>query len=227
MVLPFIQKIFPDAKYVALTRHPLAILSSYANSFFNGDYEVAQKYNPIVNRYVPAIAKFLREARVPLFHVRYEDLVSDPEQWMERIYAYLGVPFEKGTIDYGERAQESKPQGLGDPIGVKQHSRPSTASVNKWTAELLADAGKLAIARSAIQGLDPDDLRDFGFPAERIWEPLDAAQGKASPPRKPPMTRYRLERKLIVTLRGVTQRNAAVRKLLTKARLAADVLLRE
>jgi hypothetical protein len=228
LVLPFIQKVFPDAKYVILTRHPLAILSSYANSFFDGDYATAQNYNPIVNRYVPAMAKFLRDGRVPYFHVRYEDLVTDPEAWMERIYDYLGVPFEKDTINYGERTNEAKPaQGLGDPIGVQQHSRPSTASLNKWTAELLSDPAKLAVARTAIEQLDPDDLRVFGFPFEGIWAPLDATQGKASPPRTPPMTRYRLERKMIVTLRGMAQKSALVRKALTKARLAADVLLRD
>jgi hypothetical protein len=35
LVLPFLQRLYPDAKYVVLTRHPLAVFSSYANSFFN------------------------------------------------------------------------------------------------------------------------------------------------------------------------------------------------
>jgi hypothetical protein len=39
-------KVFPDAKYVVLTRHPLAIFSSFASSFFDGNYPVAQEYNP-------------------------------------------------------------------------------------------------------------------------------------------------------------------------------------
>jgi hypothetical protein len=42
LVLPFIAKLYPKARYVVLTRHPAAIFSSYANSFFNGDYENAR-----------------------------------------------------------------------------------------------------------------------------------------------------------------------------------------
>src|SRR5690606_38622705 len=93
LVLPFMAKVFPDAKYVVLTRHPLAVFSSFANSFFDGSYETAQKHNPILNRYVPAIAQFLRAGSPAAFHVRYEDLVQDPEKWMADICAYIGIPF--------------------------------------------------------------------------------------------------------------------------------------
>ena len=63
LVLDFVAKVYPGAKYVVLTRHPLAIFSSYANSFFDGDWERAHAFNPIVERYVPAIARFVRERR--------------------------------------------------------------------------------------------------------------------------------------------------------------------
>ena len=67
LVLPFMMKVFPDAKYVVLTRHPLATFSSYANSFFDGDYQAAQNYNPLLNRYVPAIASFCGRSRCRRF----------------------------------------------------------------------------------------------------------------------------------------------------------------
>src|SRR5215475_9242320 len=42
LILDFISKIYPTAKYVMLTRHPLAVFSSYAESFFNSDYAPAR-----------------------------------------------------------------------------------------------------------------------------------------------------------------------------------------
>ena len=63
LVLPFLQRLYPDAKYVVLTRHPLAVFSSFANSFFDGDWEGAHAFNPILERYVPAMATFLPSAR--------------------------------------------------------------------------------------------------------------------------------------------------------------------
>lgn len=230
LILPFMMKVFPDAKYVVLTRHPMAMFSSYANSFFDGDYEVANNYNPIVNRYVPALAAFIRQKDVPGFHVRYEDLVKDPEKWMEQIYAYVGVPFEKDTINYGEKGTDEAHAkgGLGDPIGVKQHSRPQTGSVKKWVEELLEKPARVEVMKRVIAQLDLEDLKTLGYPAETLWKPFDEAQGKAfTPKKKPGLDRYRLQRKMIVLLRGQAQKGGAFQKLLKKAKLTCDVLLRE
>ena len=70
-VLPFINKIFPDAKYIVLTRHPVAIFSSFANSFFDGDYRLAQEHEPLLDRYIPPIADFLRQTKIEFLHVCY------------------------------------------------------------------------------------------------------------------------------------------------------------
>ncbi len=226
LILPFMMKVFPDAKFVVLTRHPLATFSSFANSFFDGDYQVAQKYNPILNRYVPAIAAFLRQDTVPFIHVKYEDLVKDPESWMEKIYGSIGVPFEKDTINYGSKESESA-KGLGDPIGVKQHSRPTTASVKKWVEDLAADPAKLALMRDVIAQIDAEDLATCGYPADTIWKPLEELGDHRPEIKKAPMSRYRLQRKLIVKLRAMAQQGGAFRKLLQKLRLTCDVLLRE
>jgi len=228
LILPFMEKVFPDAKYVVLTRHPLAMFASYANSFFNGDYEEANRHNPIVNRYVPALAKFIRQEEVPYFHIRYEDLVKGPEEWMEKIYAYIGVPFEKESIDYGKNKGEQKPkEGLGDPIGVKQHDRPSTASVKKWVEDLAGDSAKFKLMQNVIAQLDPEDLRTIGYDPDTLWKPLDEAAGKTITPKKQKWNRYMLQRKMIVVLRNQAKKGGAFQKLLKKAKLVCDVLLRD
>ena len=231
LICPFLAKIFPDAKYVALTRHPLAMFSSYANSFFDGNYELAHNFNPIILTYVPALARFIRQTDVPNFHVRYEDLVKDPETWMERIYAHIGVPFEEKTIEYGksegERGGAAGRKGLGDPIGVNQHSRPTTKSVKKWVEELLADPSRLELMRRVIAQVDPEDLKTIGYPVESLWKPLEEAEGKPVTIKKPKLDRYRLQRKMIIMLRRRAQKGGLFRKLLKKAQLTCDVLLRE
>jgi hypothetical protein len=227
LILPFMMKVYPDAKYVVLTRHPLATFSSFANSFFDGDYSVAHEHNPLLERYVPALAAFFRQREVPYFHVRYEDLVRDPETWMGKIYEYAGVEFERETIDYGERMPGEPRKGLGDPIGVQQHSRPTTASIEKWVDELSADAAKLNMMRGVIGRLDPADLELLGYPIDQLWNPLESASGVKSVVKRAPMSRYRLQRKLIVQLRAATRKSGLLRSLLRNVQLACDVLLRE
>jgi hypothetical protein len=225
LVLPFITRLYPRARYVVLTRHPAAIWSSYANSFFDGDYVAARKFNPVLNRYVPAMARLVRERRVPLVRVGYEDLVQQPEAEMRRVFEFLGLPFEPETIEYGKHEHESK--GLGDPLGVQQHTRPVTDSVEKWAHELAADPAKLAIVRDMVGLIDDADLETWGFPRATFFAPVEAsARAGARPPAPPPLfDRYRLQRKLLVMLRRDIQHNAFGRAV-KRVRLVCDVLLR-
>jgi Sulfotransferase family len=226
LVLPFLSKVFPQAKYVVLTRHPGAIFSSYADSFFEGDWAAAHEFNPIVERYVPAIARFLREDAVPLAHVRYEDLVKDPESHMKRICETLELPFEPGMIDYGQKKREQK--GLGDPFGVGAHQRPVTSSVAKWVKSVAGDAGKEKRFRGMIASCLPEDLETWGFSLETVFEPLDSAEVESKPGRKKTkrkLNQFRVERIILRRIRRNIHKNALGR-LVRRIRFACDVLLR-
>ncbi|MBX3027583.1 sulfotransferase [bacterium] len=225
LILDFLARIYPRARYVVLTRHPLAVFSSYAESFFNGDYAAAHAYNPLLERYVPAIASFLRARPVPLYHVVYERLVADPEATMAEIFAFLGVPNEPQAVEYGK--QEPAAQGLGDPIGVKKHSRPSTESIDKWALEIASSPDRLRLCQEMIARLDPADLATWQHPLDDLWAPLAAVAGAAAAPRRKTFDRYRLERMLIVRGRALVRRSSLLRRCLGTVRLGADVLLRE
>lgn len=225
LVLDFIAKIYPDARYVVLTRHPLAVFSSYAESFFNGDYRAAHAYNPILERYVPAIATFVRQGAVPIYHVVYEQLVTDPQHYLREIFTFLGVPHDPEAVEYGKHQHETR--GLGDPIGIRKHSRPTTESIDKWAVEIAASPDRLQLCREIIARLDPDDLAVWGHPLETLWQPLEAAGAAGLKVAAKRWTRYRIQRQLIVSLRREVQRHAALRRLLSRVRLASDVLLRE
>jgi hypothetical protein len=223
-ILPFINKIFPEAKYIVLSRHPAAIFSSFANSFFDGDYQITQAHDPILERYIPAMASFIRHAESSYSHVRYEDLVDDPETVIAKVCEYLEIPYEASCIDYGEKKLS---QGLGDPLGVAKHARPSTHSLDKWAEELVSDTGKLEWMRKLIDKLDPEDLKTLGYEPERLWEPVEKLQDKKITWKKPALNRYRLERKVIVRMRHLVQQCDFLQASLNKVRLLCDVLLRE
>jgi len=224
LVLPFLTRLYPQSRYVVLTRHPLAILASYVDSFFDGDWQVAVSHNPIVARYVPALAGFLRDRPVPLVHVRYEELVRDPDAHFRRVCDHLGIPFEAQAIRYGE--QGDAPKGLGDPTGVARHTRPVTSSVDTWAAEIASKPDVLALVARLIDELDPADLETLGHPRAEIVAQLEAARGAPVPVRRGAPLRYALERKALVALRRNIHQNALGR-LLRRVRFALDVVLRE
>jgi len=225
LILPFLERLYPDARYIVLTRHPVATFASYANSFFDGDYAAAEAYNPILDRYVPALARFLREGTAARLHIRYEDLVAEPEAWMERACAHLELPFEPGMVSYGASGTE-RPAGLGDPIGVAKHERPVTDSVGKWPLDLLRNADALRRMEAAIGRLHPDDLTTLGYPPETIWTPLEEARTRPLPPAaKAGWSRYRVQRVAILRLRQAARGFPPFRSALMGARRFLEALL--
>lgn len=226
LVLDFATRLYPNAHYVVLTRHPMAVWSSFVESFFDGDHESAHRHQPLLERYVPAIARFLRERPVPVHHVRYEELVQNPETEVEEICRFAGLPFEPEMIDYGERggAQQSA-RGLGDPVAVAKQSRPTTGSLSKWAEQLTGEADKVAQCQRILASLLDEDLETWGYYRRAIEAELDAIDLGGARRTRPSLTRYGLERMVVTRLRRNLHRNALGR-LVRRIRWACDVLLR-
>ena len=224
--MPFVATLYPRARYIVLTRHPLAVWSSYVESFFDGDHDTAHAFNPLLERYVPAIARFLREGAVPQCHVRYEQLVADPEAEMRKLCEFVEVDFAPGMVDYGDAGEVATGRGLGDPMTVSSQSRPTTASLARWAADLSGRPEALARCRLILEALDDRDLETWGFARAEISAELDAVDGQASGRRRSrPLSRHVLERRLLVALRRNIHRNAFGR-LVQRVRRVCDVLLR-
>jgi hypothetical protein len=223
LVLPFVARLYPKAHYVVLTRHPLAVLSSYASSFFEGDYEQAYAFNPILHRYVPAIARFIRERPVPFVLVRYEDVVASPSSELRRIFEHIGLEHEEAAVDYGQHKHEKG--SFGDPK-VDDHRRPVTESVAKWASEIMADPAKLRLAREIVSELDDADLEAWGFPRDQLWAPLEGAAPPSEPTLRWKLNPYRLQRKVLLTLKKDIHTNM-VGSAVRRVRYYCDVLLRE
>ena len=220
LITDFIAKVYPKAHYIVLTRHPLAVLSSYANSFFDGNYAAAYDFNPILDRYVPAIARFLRDTDVPKVHVRYEDLVEDPDGQMSEVFAFLGLEHEPDAIEYGKHKHIKK--SFGDP-NVDSQSRPTTRSVAKWKAELANNPEARKMAEAIVAGLDGHDVATLGYDKATFFDDLHGEGGKT--PRKR-INAYRVQRRVLLKLRTNIHENQFGRAV-KAVRYYCDVLLRD
>ena len=227
LVLDFAARLYPDARYVVLTRHPMAIWCSYAESFFDGDYVAAHAHNHLLERYVPAIARFLREQPVPLCHVQYEQLVQEPADELKRICEFAEISFEPDMVNYGERASgtQSAARGLGDPMTVARESRPTTHSLSRWARDLNGEPERIELCGRILDSLTDEDLVTWGHERAEIETELDAAAAEGGKPRKRPLNRHTLERKGLVLLRRNIHHNALGR-LVKRVRMLCDALLR-
>jgi len=226
LVLPFLRKLYPQARYVVLTRHPLAVMSSYANSFFDGDWQAAHAFNPVVDRYVRAISTFLGDPAEHVLQVQYETLVSEPEAQLARVFDFLQLEDEPDAVNYGDKFEAKK--GMGDPITVGTRNRPEDSSVDKWATELAQDDDKLTLARGIVDGLDAADVKRWGFDKQQLWEPLERAReaidGKSY--KKPKTNNYVLQRRVMLALKKDIDKRPHG-KLVRRVRYYCNVLLRD
>jgi hypothetical protein len=231
LVLPFLGKLYPEAHYIVLTRHPLAVMSSYANSFFGGDWREAHAFNPVVNRYVAAVARFMRRPPQHLCRIEYERLVRDPGDELARLFAFLGLENEPQAVEYGDRfdagAFERK-AGSGDPLGVAAHGRPVQSSVESWVTELAQDDAKLELAQDIVATLAPEDVELWGYSKASLLEPVTRARQRAQlpPARRHRLNSFLLQRKIMIALKKDIDKRPHGR-LLERVRYYCNVLLRE
>ena len=226
LVLPFLRKLYPDARYIVLTRHPLAVMSSYANSFFDGDWRAAHQFNAVVERYVPAIAAFLRQPPRHTLQIRYEDLVADPAATLSRIFEFLELEDQPEAVNYGQRFEAKK--GMGDPITVHNEGRPVSTSLEKWVAELLHDPDKLALAQRIASDLSAQDVDAWGFDKAQLFDEFTKAkdEGRSLAFKKPKVNNYVLQRRIMLALKKNIH-NRPHGRLLRRIRYYCNVLLRE
>jgi hypothetical protein len=98
-----ILKSMPHAKIIHLRRHPMdACFSNLKELFAKGYYNYSYSLDELANHY-RNYDRLMRHwhAIAPgrILDVRYEDLVSQPEEEARRVQEYLGLPSVEGVTD--------------------------------------------------------------------------------------------------------------------------------
>ncbi|MGD2099854.1 MAG: sulfotransferase [Desulfobacterales bacterium] len=136
LIIAELKNVFPEAKFIILLRHPLAVLSSILNTWFKNDPLALQKsanYIDIIKgpQYLIQGIQHLKEDAIV---VRYEDLVVHTEFEIKKICNRLSISFESPMLNYGEKA---KPKGrLGDTVGILKHNYAVPDYTEKWCNKL-------------------------------------------------------------------------------------------
>ena len=105
-----IKTAWPDAKLIFLLRHPAAILRS--RSDYQGEDADPAKNIDLIRRYCEALEA--ARQKYEGVTIRYEELTADPEGTLRPVCEHLGVEFEPGMLEYGERDHGRFKSGLGD-----------------------------------------------------------------------------------------------------------------
>ena len=122
-------ELFPEAKFIVLWRHPIAVMNSMSTTFREGRWE-PHSFDLDLYHGMDQLRAICEKHPSRVHQVKYEDLAADPEKELASLGAYLGIP----TL--GDVANRELTKGndgkLGDPTGVKKYSKVSPDSISEW-----------------------------------------------------------------------------------------------
>lgn len=173
-IIKEIASIFPDAKYIFLTRNPLSNLYSVLTTWTKKDwgklywssYDLLHAPLDLIDGYDSIASKSIL--------VTYENLVARTEETLTDIYRYLELQ-EAGIITtyllYNRPKDSANALFIGDPENVDKFSKPEEAFSNKWLS-LAKNPQTLHFADAYLDALGEQLLQRLGYSMEQLRETL-------------------------------------------------------
>lgn len=154
---------FPTAKFIFLTRNPLAVFASILKTNFKDNISGFGSVDRIKDvsdgpRLLVQGAKTAGERGIV---VRYEDIVKDPGRSFEAICHHLEVEFVPGMLEYGSQVR-FEGTSFVDPKSIYRHGRPVADYADQWI-QTYANPQLNRLGREYLARLGTDTINGLGF----------------------------------------------------------------
>ncbi|UZD66503.1 sulfotransferase family protein [Marinobacter sp. AN1] len=126
-----LKQFLPEARFIVITRDPRAVVNSYIENKWGlgtNAYTGAHRWREEVEE------QLAFEAELPdnVLRLRYEDLVLDPTQSLEKVCDFLGIAFEQSMMDYADQ----KAFVIKSRENRNTFRAPDPALTKKWRSKL-------------------------------------------------------------------------------------------
>lgn len=170
-IIPELYSIFPEAKFIFLLRNPIAVLSSILKTWYQNQFDSLRIQTLIdLVRGPVCLLNGIKKLKENAIVVEYESLVHSPESMLHRVCSRIGIPYFKDMINYGK---STKPKGrFGDSVGIYQHNRPVTCSIDKWLNNL-SSPELIEFAEQYLHTLGKNIVSSMGYNYDELKKKLE------------------------------------------------------
>ncbi|MGH8907173.1 MAG: sulfotransferase family protein [Egibacteraceae bacterium] len=152
--------LFPDGRFIFLWRNPIAIAASMMQTWAGGRWNL-QRFSADLFGGLPAMVESCEAHRDRIEVVRYEDLLSEPELVLKRLFSYLDLPFEEEALARFSQLP-MRNREYWDPTGAQQYHTISTEPLEKWKRTMANPVRKLW-SRRYLEWLGRRRLHVMGY----------------------------------------------------------------
>jgi hypothetical protein len=169
-IIDDLKVMFPEAKFIFLTREPIAVFGSILNYIEGAMYRLPTWEQDIVEG-IPCLSAGIEASGGTGLHVSYESLVMDPESELKRILSYLELEMQPEMLD----SLADREINMGDPFGAKKYKSVSQSSLESWKLAINSKTKK-RVARKWLEAVPSACFNTFGTSKEEQLEKLDRHQ---------------------------------------------------
>lgn len=157
--------LFPEAKFILLFRNPVAVLSSILTTHVQGYWPMLSKYKDDLILAPRNITQLKKQGYDNVLSLRYEQLVTRPQETLAHLCAFLEIPFIESMIEYGEYQPPSG--SFGDNTHIRRVNRPTPERIDIWK-ELNRDQQTSQLAIGYLDELGSEIISLMGYDRQAI-----------------------------------------------------------
>jgi hypothetical protein len=176
LIVDEIAEAFPDAPLVFLWRNPLSVVASAVQLWDGGRFQ-APKYTMALFQSFEDLVEARRRHAARSWAVRFEDLVTgDPSVWAD-LMSFIGIPFDRSTLERFPAVTLRGRMGDRPPAGRRTLDE---SRVDAWH-QVLDSPLRRAWCRRYLHWLGHDRLAVMGYDLDVLLGELNSARRGSSP----------------------------------------------
>lgn len=166
LVVDEIQRAFPQGRFVFLWRNPLAVVASIVNTWGHGKW-CAGRFGVDIYQGLENLTAACSASKRRSLAVRYEDLVSDPEETLRRIFTYLEL--EPADLDNPDQVDITG--AVGDKRAQSESHSNKLSSTGEW-GKTYCNAFRKSWGRRYLEWIGRERLEIMGYKEEELSRDL-------------------------------------------------------
>jgi hypothetical protein len=161
---------FPDGKCLFLWRNPLAVVASIMETWAGGKWNL-YRFKVDLFDGIENLVRTYERHEDKVHAVRYEALITKPEETWDEVFRYLDLPFDRsalklfGNVELGGR--------WGDHSGTQKYIEVSGDPLERWR-QTLNNPVRKAWCRRYLRWIGRDRLAVMGYDLDGLIADLDS-----------------------------------------------------
>lgn len=161
---------FPDGKYLFLWRNPLAVVASIIETWAGGKWNL-YRFKVDLFDGIENLVRTYERHKDKVHAVRYEALITEPEEAWSGVFRYLDLPFDRSALNlFGDVELVGR---WGDRSGTQRYTEVSADPLQRWR-QTLNNPVRKAWCRRYLRWIGRDRLAVMGYDLDGLIADLDS-----------------------------------------------------